>query len=71
MTECTICGERIYGPEEFETIVCEPCWELNLAGNPMDYIPTSERVPDQQPWAYIPYNPRDWNPTQGGLPPIS
>ena len=66
MTSCTICGERIYwriyGPEGCENIVCEPCRALNMAT-------WDEARADSARPAYIAYDPREWSPAQGGMPP--
>lgn len=75
MTTCTICGVAVYGHEDSANIVCDFCRDANMAGNSLDYIPASEpaREPDPtalffQAVASIAANPREWSPTQGGLP---
>jgi hypothetical protein len=100
MTTCTICGGKVYGSDDTTLSMCDECYALNMAGNLLDFIPTSapasepattslllqavvraqdesaafaawveEHRRDPPPGAYIPYNPRQWSPTHGGMPP--
>lgn len=42
MTSCTICGGEVYGSDDATLSMCDECYALNMAGNPCDFIPTSE-----------------------------
>ena len=79
--KCTICGMSLIGHPD-DDVACAACEQANLAGDLLRYPPQGARFwwlaarrelePRQdQPEvaAYITYNPREWNPSQGGMPP--